>query len=204
MAQSRKNNSSKPTRDRILDAAERLFIQKGFADTSMSKIAADAKITKSLIHHHFGSKEQLWQEVKHRRMASYLEFQRSQLLMADADVKCLEESLQGFFMVLKAAPQVVRLIGWHMIDRDMAAMDEEEELFVMGIEKIVEAQEKGEIRKDVDPRLMLIAAFSLALHWFMGKHVYLKWVGAVPEPESIDQEYLDTMLKIFFEGILPR
>ena len=64
------------TRSAILDAAESCFVDRGFAATSMSEIADRAQVTKSLIHHHFGSKESLWQEVKRRRLEAYSRAQK--------------------------------------------------------------------------------------------------------------------------------
>tara|TARA_R110000868_G_scaffold84822_6_gene238967 strand:- start:41286 stop:41936 length:651 start_codon:yes stop_codon:yes gene_type:complete len=55
------NNVS--TRDRILDAAESLFSIHGFAETSMRDITSDAGVNLAAINYHFGSKEDLVQEV---------------------------------------------------------------------------------------------------------------------------------------------
>src|SRR3990167_6437866 len=53
-----------PTRTKILKAARKLFVESGFAGTSMGKIATKANINHSLIFHRFGSKEGLWKAVK--------------------------------------------------------------------------------------------------------------------------------------------
>jgi len=47
------------TRAAILDAAIELFGKSGFRGTSMSKIAERAGVVQSVLHHHFGSKDQL-------------------------------------------------------------------------------------------------------------------------------------------------
>ncbi len=73
------------TRLAILDAAEAIFVEKGFAAASMSDIAARAVVTKSLIHHHFGSKEELWVEVKRRSVEEYAKAQRAIMTSAAAD-----------------------------------------------------------------------------------------------------------------------
>lgn len=75
------------TRNTILHAAKKLFVKQGFAATSISQIATRAKINQSLIYHHFGNKEQLWQEVK-------------QAIMQKAD-----NSMQGFLAKLKEGAQ---------------------------------------------------------------------------------------------------
>lgn len=45
---------------RMLDAAEKVFAQSGFATASMEQIATDSGITKALIYQYFGSKEGLY------------------------------------------------------------------------------------------------------------------------------------------------
>jgi AcrR family transcriptional regulator len=47
------------TRHRILDAAHRLFRERGYAATSMEQIADAAGVTKGAIYGHFASKEDL-------------------------------------------------------------------------------------------------------------------------------------------------
>lgn len=47
------------TRQRILEAAERLFAEQGFDGTGVDAIASSAGVTKSLIYHHFGNKHRL-------------------------------------------------------------------------------------------------------------------------------------------------
>jgi AcrR family transcriptional regulator len=48
------------TREDILDAARRLFGERGFEGTTIRAIAAEAGVNPALIHHFFGSKEQVF------------------------------------------------------------------------------------------------------------------------------------------------
>ncbi len=57
------------TRDNILDAAEEIFVNKGFSGSSMKSIAERAAVAKSLLYHYFASKRELWDEVIHRRVS---------------------------------------------------------------------------------------------------------------------------------------
>ncbi|HZO09779.1 MAG TPA: TetR/AcrR family transcriptional regulator [Myxococcota bacterium] len=51
-------------RRRILEAAARCFAKSGFARTRMEDVAAAARVSRALVHHHFGSKEELAREVQ--------------------------------------------------------------------------------------------------------------------------------------------
>ena len=57
----------KPTKQKILDTSERLFAQKGFAATSMRQIISKAGVNLAAIHYHFGSKEDLLDELVERK-----------------------------------------------------------------------------------------------------------------------------------------
>src|SRR5437867_8837328 len=56
------------TKQRILDSAERLFADRGFAATSLRTIIADARVNLAAIHYHYRSKEALLDAVILRRL----------------------------------------------------------------------------------------------------------------------------------------
>jgi AcrR family transcriptional regulator len=56
------------TRERILDAAEALFVEHGFEATTMRMITGRAGVNLASINYHFGSKEALVQDVFRRRL----------------------------------------------------------------------------------------------------------------------------------------
>ena len=55
------------TKDRILDTAERLFAEQGYAATSLRSIIAEAEVNLAAVHYHFHSKEALLEAVILRR-----------------------------------------------------------------------------------------------------------------------------------------
>ena len=56
------------TKQRILDAAESLFMEHGFEATSLRSITAAAGVNLAAVNYHFGSKEELFQAVLTRRL----------------------------------------------------------------------------------------------------------------------------------------
>jgi AcrR family transcriptional regulator len=56
------------TRQRILGAAEELFAERGFAGASLRQVTAAAKVNLAAVNHHFGSKDNLIEEVFRRRL----------------------------------------------------------------------------------------------------------------------------------------
>jgi AcrR family transcriptional regulator len=47
----------------ILDAARKLFVSRGFEDTSVDEIAARARVAKGAVYHHFASKELIFAQI---------------------------------------------------------------------------------------------------------------------------------------------
>jgi len=56
------------TKERILDAAETLFMEHGFEATSLRLITAAASVNLAAVNYHFGNKEELFQAVLTRRL----------------------------------------------------------------------------------------------------------------------------------------
>ena len=172
------------TRAAILEAAETVFLATGVAEASISQIARQAKVTKSLIHHHFHSKEGLWNEVKTRRLSEYFEEQMAMLDGAAADAELLRNSMEFYFRFLARNPEVVRIFVWMYLQRDDTCSPLDRELHKAGVEKIRESQEAGYIRKDVDPRFVLFSFLSLVSHWFQQReHFCTDLEDETPGPE---------------------
>jgi AcrR family transcriptional regulator len=73
------------TKERILDAAETLFAQYGFGGTSLRQVTSQADVNIAAVNYHFGSKENLVNEVFRRRMdeMSAQRLQRLQTAVAE-------------------------------------------------------------------------------------------------------------------------
>jgi AcrR family transcriptional regulator len=76
------NTTHFSTKDRILGAAEELFAQHGFAGTSLRQVTSRADVNIAAVNYHFGSKENLVNEVFRRRMDDMTLLRLSQLKTA--------------------------------------------------------------------------------------------------------------------------
>jgi AcrR family transcriptional regulator len=75
--------SDKRVRERLLDAAERLFCEHGFAGTSVRKIAAAAKCNVASVSYYFGGKEKLYTDVWRHHL----------LVLRDSQIASIEKVL---------------------------------------------------------------------------------------------------------------
>ena len=188
------------TRERIVAAAHALFVKKGFAAVSMREIAARSGVTKSLIHHHFGSKEALWELVKEQAISAYADGQEAELRAAEApDADLLRNAIVKYFEFLQANPAVVRLFAWTHLDEDQSCGRLDAELVRLGAERVRQTQARGLLRKDVNPAHVVTLFVNACTQWFEARAHHSQWPGV-----GSDAEYLDDFLKIFFEGLMPR
>ncbi len=107
------------TQDRILDAAERLFAERGIESVSVRSILAEARVNAALANYHFGSREGLIDALLRRRLAPLNE-ERARLLDEIAvrgRAASLEDVLRAFFEPagrwIFARPDLARLLA-HM------------------------------------------------------------------------------------------
>src|ERR1700674_3151750 len=63
----KKGAGAKPGKERILDAAERLFARHGFYGISVRDITEAAEVDVALVSYHFGGKRELFAAVFQRR-----------------------------------------------------------------------------------------------------------------------------------------
>lgn len=91
------NTTQFPTKDRILDAAEILFAQHGFAGASLRQVTFTANVNLAAVNYHFGSKENLINAVLRRRLEELNTEQLASLKKVRADTNfCLEDILAAF------------------------------------------------------------------------------------------------------------
>jgi AcrR family transcriptional regulator len=107
------------TKEKILDTAERLIASQGFAATSLRQIISEAQVNLAAVHYHFGSKEELLDQLVLRKVTRVNQ-EREALLErfegeAGADPVPVEKILAAFFQPMIEAgsrnPQFVRLMG---------------------------------------------------------------------------------------------
>ena len=85
------------TKQRILDSAEALFARHGFVGASLRQVTSAAKVNLAAVNYHFGSKENLINEVFRRRL-DVLNSERQRRL-AETQINpghCLEDVLSAF------------------------------------------------------------------------------------------------------------
>lgn len=105
------------TRERILDAAERLFAERGIDAVSMRSVLAAARLNVSLVHYHFGGRDGLLEALLRRRLGPVTEERLRRLREAQArgSAATAEDVLRAYYGYpppdwLEAHPAYARLL----------------------------------------------------------------------------------------------
>jgi len=109
-----KERNAARSRAAILDAAERLFAERGYDATSLTEVGAAAGVSRGTPGYFFGSKSDLYRAVLDRAFAEVREAVRAGRARALASSQSAEAILAGavsdYFDFLAARPNFVRLI----------------------------------------------------------------------------------------------
>ena len=90
---------------RILDTAEALFAEKGFAETSLRTITSRAKVNLAAVNYHFGSKKALIQAVFARYLDPFCEEFNKQLAVLEKKQQLpLDELLEALARTTLSVP----------------------------------------------------------------------------------------------------
>lgn len=186
------------TRLQILDAAEALFAEHGFGSTSLAAIARESSAHKSLILHHFGSKEDLWQAVKERRFDSFTREQRELFRRGEVTLDEIVRTTRAYFRLLQNDPVLVQLLTRAELEKDIGCSQFDEARLAFFVERFRQAQAAGLIRMDIPPSHLLLIIINVITQWFEARAIFSTWSQL--ESTRLDEEFLDSFIKVFFEG----
>jgi AcrR family transcriptional regulator len=109
-----KERNAPRSRAAILDAAERLFAERGYEATSLTEVGAAAGVSRGTPGYFFGSKGELYRAVPDRAFAEVREAVRAGRARALASSQAADAILAGavsdYFDFLTARPNFIRLI----------------------------------------------------------------------------------------------
>lgn len=190
------------TKRAIIDAAEKLFVNKGFAATSVSDVAAKANVTKSLIHHHFGSKEALW-EATAKKYRGNVERYIDEVLSLGTDSwgpAFFSNTIPGYFDWIRRHQNLYMMQTWLAAERRNPLVEPQPRLKHI-FEAIAREQERGIIRKDVDAYFIMLALWAMIETWIPYRRIFSNRIGIDLDSPEADKKYIDAVVKIFLKGI---
>lgn len=156
---------------RILEAARRIFTQKGMAGARMQEVADEAGINKALLHYYFRDKQRLFEGVfkggVEKQFGCIWDSLKGRQHLFDA----IEAFVAAYLDRMTENPQLPLFIA-NEVNRDpeglRAFIDRGMESRQIFLRLVSEARERGEII-DIDPRDLLVNIMALCAHPFIAR-----------------------------------
>ncbi len=191
----------------ILEVAERLFSENGFAGTSVRDISHDAGVNLAMISYYFGSKEKLLEAIfKYRSAATRVQLET---LIQDDSLNPMQkvEQLVDYYVKKILSEQCFHRI---MMREQMVEKESILNQHIMELKKanhalitkiIQEGQKTGAFKKKIDIPLMLITMFGAANQLLSTKHYYKELNNLQDMDDDTFQAYLKKKLSIHLKSL---
>lgn len=187
-----RRGSREETIKRILDAAQRLFAERGYTAVSVREIAAAAGVSHALVHRYLGSKRAVYREVLQRRETSILDAAPGSEDLLEATSLMLDEA----WLEQRSYLRLVAHSALHGLpyDRTSGRFAATERLIELAQRAEPAAGTSGEDRPD--PRFVVASLVAMLLGWATAKDWLLPAVGISGMSE---EEFLAELRRIVLD-----
>lgn len=165
------------TEQRILEAAKKIFIQKGYAAARMQEIADEAGINKALLHYYFRKKESLFQVIVSQtisviipKLAEAIEYEGTVLEKLDQIVEVYINTINEHphmpsFMMMELAQSRAGFV--EEIKKNTNRFPNFQGFFM----QVMQEGQAGTIRK-VNPFHLLLNSLAMCIFPFIAKPIF--------------------------------
>lgn len=191
------------SREAILAAARALFAAKGLHGVSMRDIALAAGRAQGLIHHYFGSKDELWRTVKLELGKEFAGVLAPFLSRAVVDSTFVREWVRNYFGFLSARPELCRMMLWMQLEGDAEPWEVSLELHERSRELIRKSQRAGTVRRGLEPGHLIHTLTAAIVFWITDKPAVCRRNGLDPDDPAVDRRFLEDLTELFRSSLLP-
>ncbi len=166
--------ASPDSRAHLLDAAERLFAEQGFARTTIKDIGREAGVNSALLYYYFPDKERLYREVLARLIGQLAARTSSRLEAGGTPEARLQAFVEAQAAVLAANPNFPRLMARELAESDARhAVEQIQRLAATSFRRLCdlirEGQAAGTFRRGLDPRFAAISIVAQVAYFFVAR-----------------------------------
>jgi AcrR family transcriptional regulator len=190
-------------RERILAVAIRSFSTVGYEGTTTAGVAREAGVTQPLVHHHFGSKEGLWEAA----MEELFRDVRALTTPRDGSpTERLLDPIEQFVRFVSVRPEVTRVVAregaapsprlTHLVTRYLR------EPFREVVAAVRDGQRAGLIATDVRPELVLFLILGAGSHLFDVTALARESVGVDATAPATREDFVRLLREVLRGGLL--
>jgi TetR/AcrR family fatty acid metabolism transcriptional regulator len=184
----------------IMDAALRIFSEKGFQNATISEISKAAGVSDATVYEYFGTKEKLLFSIPEQISDENIEELQKVLPYIKGIEGKLRAILLMFMRLYETNPHYSNLVLLQLMSnrefRNTAAHAAIRKSAHMLLDCIKQGVDEGTFRKDADPYLIRSMLMGTVEHLFIHWHMQ-----GMPQREVPLMDYLDPFLEIVFDGI---
>lgn len=198
----------KDTENRILEAAETEFLQKGFSASRTTAIAEAAGVTHAMLHYYFRTKEKLFGKVIEEKLSSLA---RTFVISIEDDTsltECVRQAIERHFNFVRSNPLLPKFLVSEVFSNDNLMQLLKEKVGVTAARtisnlqmKIDKAARNGEC-KQIDATTLVLDIVSLNVFPILAAPMVCK-VKNLNTPSEFD-EFLDSRREENVKIILSR
>ena len=193
-------NKPKTRKDRIMDAALRIFAEKGFQNATITEISKEAGVSEATIYEYFGTKEDLLFAIPEKITNESLEKSTKVIPYIKGVEGKIRAILLFYVQLYQSNPHYSALVLLQLMSnkrfRQTPAHAAIRRSAHALLDCIKEGIEDGSFKKDSNPyliRSMLMGAIEhLFIHWHM---------QGMPKRKTNIADMLDPLFEIILDGI---
>ena len=163
----------KNTEQAIMEAAEELFLEKGYSQATTTMIARRAGVTHAMLHYYFRTKEHIFMKVLENTLDELMKSFRPVMSCEEPFWETLEKGISTHFDFFVRHPRFATFL-YDTVVHNPELIDRLKEKFLPAVDRIVsvhvsrirEEMDKGRIRK-VDPVQLMADIVTLNLSTFL-------------------------------------
>lgn len=192
----RRERKKEETRGKIINSAITLFQEKGYHKTSMDEIAEKVDVSKATLYNYFPDKGAILVAYFQSMIADYGQDIKTRLQENQGIESRLENLLDFKQQILgndiEITANYLKYRLQTIFDKDLFENPDRSGLENVILAVMIDAQEKGEIRRDIPPLVLARTFLLLATNYFLSS-IYME--------DLVERENLkDQMLRIFLDG----
>ena len=160
----------------ILDAARKVFIEKGKEGARMQEIADEAGINKALLHYYFRNKQRLFEAVFMEAFGKFLPQFRMIIESEKSFLEVLPFFIENYINVILENPYLPGFILHELSHNpeNLAGLFEQKVNNIhLLLAKITEEMQRGTIR-ELDPRQVIVNVLGLCVFPFVARPIIQK------------------------------
>ncbi|HTM19030.1 MAG TPA: helix-turn-helix domain-containing protein [Kofleriaceae bacterium] len=198
-------------RDSILRAAERVFADRGFAQTTMDQVAEAAELSKGTLYLYFKNKDDLFIGLSNCMIEQFLERFEAVLAEGGTGIDMVERMLRAYGELVAGNPDHFRTtVVWmvsgqeedHSTPEFKAHRAKVSRLVGAMVEAMKRGQRDGSIRRDISVEQTAFQVWSGALGCMQIQVNRKQMMRRFPQPVDFDRFY-PGFIRILCDGLRP-